>query len=143
MRRTGRHKATSARMWGATGLLAMSLLTGLDPALAQATFPFDLEMLLDARPLPGSRRVPILEIGADGRAQVDLWCRSGVAEVTVKGSAIKFTLGAMRESGCTAERAKRDEDLAAALVQVTGWKFADDIVTFTGPTELRFRLSTH
>jgi hypothetical protein len=46
---------------------------------AQAGFPFEHEMLLDVRPLPRSRRVPILEIFADGRAQIDLWCRSGPA----------------------------------------------------------------
>jgi hypothetical protein len=119
------------------------LLTGNAAAVAQGNFPFDHEMLLDARPVPGSKRIPILEIGADGRAQVDLWCRSGTAEVVVSGASIKFTLGAMRESGCTPERVRRDEDLAAALVQVTGWRVANDAVIFIGPTELRFHLSTH
>jgi hypothetical protein len=33
-----------------------------------ADFPFDQDMLRDAKPLPGSKRVPILKIGADGRA---------------------------------------------------------------------------
>jgi hypothetical protein len=130
------------RVWGAS-LATAVLLAGNVAAFAQGTFPFDLEMLLDARPLPGSRRVPILEIGADGRAQVDLWCRSGAAEVVVSGTSIKFTLGTLRENNCTPERARRDEDLAAALTQVTAWRVADDTVTFIGPTELRFRLSSH
>src|SRR5438105_4330081 len=59
------------------------LLAAFIPALA-ADFPYDREMLLDAKPLPGSKRVPILEIGADGRAQVDLWCRSGLAQVVAQ-----------------------------------------------------------
>src|SRR5947207_13153499 len=108
---------------------AATLLAAI-AAFAQAAFPFDRELLLDARPLPGSRRVPILEIGADGRAQVDLRCRSGAAEVVVSGTSIKFTLGTLRENNCTPERARRDEDLAAALTQVTAWRVADDTVTF-------------
>ena len=61
------------------------LLTAAVPAFADE-FPFDREILLDAKPLPGSKRVPILEIGADGRGQVDLWCHSGAAQVVVKRS---------------------------------------------------------
>src|SRR5438876_6598284 len=57
-------------------------------AFAQGEFPFDRELLLEARPLPGSKRVPILEIGADGRAQIDLWCRSGAGQVVVSGATI-------------------------------------------------------
>jgi hypothetical protein len=112
------------------------------PALA-AEFPYDREMLLDAKPLPGSKRVPILEIGADGRAQVDLWCRSGLAQVAVSGDAITFTLGPLREERCTPERSERDDAMVAALSQVTQWRIEDDVVLLIGPTELRFRLSTH
>src|SRR3954447_4801971 len=77
---------------------AAMLLMAMDfAATAQSEFPFDREMLLDARPLPGSRRVPILEIGIDGRAQVDLWCRSGGAQVAVAGPSIRFNLGPLRD----------------------------------------------
>ena len=118
------------------------LLAAYVPVLA-AEFPFDQEMLLDAKRLPGSKRVPILEIGTDGRAQVDLWCHSGAAQVAVKDEAIIFTLAPLREEGCTPERAQRDEELAAALAQVTQWRSEDDLVIFSGSTELRFYLSTH
>jgi hypothetical protein len=111
--------------------------------LAQAGFPFEHEMLLDVRPLPGSRRVPILEIFADGRAQIDLWCRSGPGLVEIAGNAVKFTLGPMREAACTPERAQRDEELAVVLSQMTRWRRENNIVVFVGPTELRFHLSTH
>ena len=121
---------------------ALMLATSAD-ALAQAGFPFDLELLLDARPLPGSKRVPILEIGADGRAQIDLWCRSGAGRVAVTGVTIKFTLGPMREEACTPERAQRDEEMAAMLSEVSRWRREGDVVVFVGPTELRFRLSSH
>jgi len=117
-------------------------LAAYGPVLADE-FPFDQEMLLDAKPLPGSKRVPILEIGADGRAQVDLWCHSGAAQVVVKAEAIIFTLGPLREEACTPERAQRDEEMAASLAQVTQWRSEDDLVIFSGPMELRFHLSTH
>jgi hypothetical protein len=138
-----RMKATTRWQWAA-GLVAIALLTeAAPPASAQAAFPFEQEMLLDTRPLPGSRRVPMLEITADGRAQVDLWCRSGRAQVEVSGSEIKFALGEWREEGCTPERARRDEEMIAALSQVTSWRKRNDVVIFSGATELRFRLSTH
>ena len=122
---------------------AAVLLAATAVTLAQAGFPFEHEMLLDVRPLPGSRRVPILEIAADGRAQIDLWCRSGPGLVEIAGNAVKFTLGPMREATCTPDRAQRDEEMATALSQVTRWRREKDIVVFVGPTELRFHLSTH
>ena len=122
---------------------AAALLAAIVVASAQSAFPFDRELLLDARPLPGSKRVPILEIGADGRAQIDLWCRSGAGQVVVEGMAIKFTLGAMREDSCTPERVQRDEEMAAMLSQVTRWRMENDVVVLIGPTELRFHLSSH
>jgi heat shock protein HslJ len=85
----------------------------------------------------------MLEIAADGRAQVDLWCHSGSGQITVTGRTIKVALGAMREEACTPDRAQRDEDLAAALGAVTQWKVEEDVVVFSGTMELRYRLSTH
>ena len=111
--------------------------------IGQAGFPLDREMLLEARPLPGSRRVPILEIGVDGRAQVDLWCRSGTAQVEVAGANIRFTLGPLRDQACTPERVQRDEAMAATLAQVTQWRLDQEVLVLVGPTELRFHLSSH
>ena len=122
---------------------AAATLLAAGAAFAQAAFPFDRELLLDARPLPGSRRIPILEIGADGRAQIDLWCRSGAGQVVVSGATIKITLGPLREDACTPERARRDEEMAAALSEVTRWRTDGDRVVLVGPTELRFLLSAH
>jgi len=141
---------TSARMsWPVPGSLAAALLLAAMPssALAQTEFPFDRELLLDVKPLPGSKRVPILEIAAPSRAQIDLWCKSGEGQVEVKGDTIKFTLGPMRDAlaaaPCTPERAQRDEEMIAALAQVTHWRQEEDVIVLEGPTPLRFRLSTH
>jgi hypothetical protein len=119
------------------------LIAGATLASAQPQFPYDQEMLLDVRPLPGSKRVPILEVITGGRANIDLWCHSGQGRAEISGDAITFTFGTMREEYCTPERQQRDEDLATALTQVTQWKRKGDVITLVGPTELRYRLSTH
>jgi hypothetical protein len=136
-----RHRLRSLQ-FGILAAATVMLLAAVRPAMA-AEFPFDREMLLAVKPLPGSKRVPMLEIRAGGRAQVDFWCKSGAAQVEVAGAAIKFTLGPLREEGCTPERAERDEAMIAALSQVTQWRIEDDVVVLSGPIELRFHLSTH
>jgi hypothetical protein len=112
-------------------------------ASAQADFPYEQELFLDMKPLPGSKRVPMLEILSDGRAMIDLWCKSGEGRVTITGNAIKITMGPLREENCTPERAKLDESLAPDLEAVTSWQVEDDVLVLTGSSELRYRLSTH
>ena len=38
------------------------------------------------------RRVPILEVRSDGKASLDMWCHSAMADVAVSGDEIKFTV---------------------------------------------------
>src|SRR6478672_9895540 len=125
---------------GLAGVIAVALAA---TSVLAAEFPFERELLLEAKPLPGSKRVPMLEITRDGRAIVDLWCRSGEARVKIEDDMIEFTLGAMREEGCTPERAQRDEALAAALGKVMNWSMEDDVLVLSGPTELRYTHSAH
>ena len=124
------------------GLGIVLLLTSRSPALA-ADFPFEQEMQMDVKPMPGGKRVPMLEVLPDGRAIIDLWCKSGDGRAEVKDDTIKITLGPMREDGCTPERLARDEELAPALEAVTEWRIEDDVLVLVGPTELRYRLSSH
>jgi hypothetical protein len=112
-------------------LFAGAVAILLSATASAAEFPFERELLLEAKPLPGSKRVPMLEITRDGRAVIDLWCR------------IELTLGAMRQEGCTPERMERDEALAAALEKVMNWSMEDDVLVLIGPTELRYTLSSH
>src|SRR5215475_15321029 len=135
--RLSRSDVAWLRLFAATAAILLSAT-----ALA-AEFPFERELLLEAKPLPGSKRVPMLEITRDGRAIVDLWCRSGEARVKIEDDMIEFTLGAMREEGCTPERMQRDEALAAALGKVMNWSMEDDVLVLSGPTELRYVLSSH
>jgi heat shock protein HslJ len=123
--------------------LAGGVAVLLAATAAAAEFPFERELLLEAKPLPGSKRVPMLEITRDGRVVIDLWCRSGEGRVKIEDDMIELTLGAMREEGCTPERAQRDEALAAALGKVMNWSMEDDVLVLSGPTELRYTLSSH
>jgi hypothetical protein len=124
-------------------LLAL-LLIGMSnlPSSAQ-NFPFDQEMLLEARPLPGSRRVPMMEVHSDGKASVDLWCHSAVAQLALNGNEVKFDFVSAKPENCTPERIELDQKMAKDLLEVTHWRRKNDIVEFVGPTSFRFRISTH
>jgi hypothetical protein len=43
---------------------------------AEGEFPFDRELMLDAAPMRGSKRIPIIEIAENGSASIQLWCTS-------------------------------------------------------------------
>ena len=121
----------------------VSILATSSVAQAPSAFPYDRDLVLDAPPMRGGKRVPVLEIAADGRAQIDLWCKRGTGQAAVSGDAITITLGAMNDEPCTAERTQADADMIAALAQVTGWRLQGNVVTLTGSTTLRFRLATN
>jgi len=113
------------------------------PALAQPDFPYDRDMVFDARPMRGTKRVPVLAVSADGSAQIDLWCKRGQGRAVIAGDTITIILGAMNEEPCTPERARADEDMIAALTDVTNWSVRGDILTLAGAKPLRFRLASH
>lgn len=126
-------------------LLAMAVLLPWPvlSAAAAGEFPFGLEMTLDAPPMAGSERVPVLEIGASGQAQLDLWCKRGRGQFAVAGDTIVFVPGALGGDGCPAERARADDELVAALAAATNWKRSGDVIIFVGPKPLRFHLNTN
>ena len=123
--------------------LAAGVAMILATTATAAEFPFERELLLEAKPLPGSKRVPMLEILREGRALIDLWCKSGDGRVEVSGDTIKITIEAMKVESCAPERMARDEPLAAALAAITQWRMEDDVLVLIGPTELRYTLSSH
>ena len=91
----------------------------------------------------GSKRVPVLAVGADGQAQIDLWCKRGRGQATIAADTITIAIGAMNDESCSPERAQADEDMIAALSQVTNWSQRGDVVTLTGAKPLRFRAATN
>lgn len=114
------------------------------PALAgDQVFPFDRELMLDAAPLPGSKRLPILEIAEDGAASIDLWCQSARGQANVGANSITIVAAEPAPAQCGAERQRGDHELLAALSQVTGWRRRGDVIELLGATTLRFRLMTN
>jgi heat shock protein HslJ len=119
-----------------------ALLAGSAPANAQE-FPFGLEMTLEANRMPGSKRIPSIEIGDRGEVVLELWCKGGKGQFSVAGNTIVFVPGAMENRNCPPDRAQADDDLLAALSDAATWRRQGDFVTLIGPKQLRFRLNTN
>ncbi len=123
---------------------AMSLAVfSVGPVLAADDFPFGLEMTMDARPMAGSKRIPNLEIGDRGEVRLELWCKGGTGQFSVAGDTIVFVPGAIQDRNCPPDKAQADDALVAALGEATNWTRQGEVVTFTGPRALRFRLNTN
>jgi META domain-containing protein len=123
-----------------TALVASSATA---PARADGGFPFGLEMTLDAARQPGSKRLPTLEIGDNGETTIELWCKGGTGQFSVAGNTVIFVAGPLEDRACSAARAQADDDLMAALSQVSTWRRKDDAVSFMGTRTLRFRINTN
>lgn len=106
-------------------------------------FPFDSELMLDAAPMPGSRRIPIIEIAENGVASIELWCTSVRGQASVGGDTITIVAAEAPPAQCGPERQGDDANLLAALAQVTSWRRRGDVIEFLGATTLRFRLMTN
>ena len=91
-------------------------------AYADEDFPFGFELSLDTAPEPGSKRIPTLDIGDNGEAALDLWCKAGKGQFSVAGNTVIFVPGAMEERACSPDRAAADDELVAALSAATNWK---------------------
>ncbi len=113
------------------------------PARAQEEFPFGLEMTLDAARMPGSKRVPSLEVGDNGEVVLELWCKGGKGQFSIAGNTVIFVPGAMEDRPCSQERAQADDELIAALTDAATWKRQGDFVTFIGTKTVRFHLNTN
>ena len=61
----------------------------------------------------------------------------------VSADAITISTGEKTARSCAPERTQADDDLAAALTQVTHWRWEGDSLVMNGPKELRFRLHTN
>jgi heat shock protein HslJ len=137
----------SKRQWRSLSWLVFALVL-VTPAAAPAKaaereFPFGSELMLDAAPLYGSKRVPMIEIDDNGTASIDLWCASVRGEATVGETSITIVAEPPTGAQCTPERQSGDQDLLTALTQVTSWRRDGDVIEFSGPTPLRFRLMTN
>jgi hypothetical protein len=125
-------------------LFALLLLAAsFSPTTAGDSFPFGSTLMLDATPMRGSKRVPMLEIDESGAASIDLWCANAHGQAVIADHSISIAPGEAENAQCAPDRQSRDAELLAALAQVTNWRRNGDVVELLGPTPLRFRLMTN
>jgi META domain len=128
---------------GAAMLVLATIAFQMIPAYAEGGFPFGLEMTLDAARQPGSKRLPTLEIGDNGEAVLELWCKGAKGQFSVAGNTVIFVAGLVEDRACPAARAQADDELIGALSEASSWKRQDDLVSFIGAKPLRFRINTN
>jgi hypothetical protein len=132
----------AGRLRGA--LIAFFALAGTAAGIAaERGFPDDSVLLLEARPMKGSKRVPVLQIESKGEAVIDLWCNRVPAQLVVVDDTITILLGTPTAQQCDSERMQADEDLLAALQQVATWRRQDDLLVLQGERTLRFHISSN
>src|SRR5260370_34052992 len=113
MRAQMKSAITVLRQAGAALVLATVLQAA--PAQADDGFPFGFEMTLDVARQPGSKRLPNLEIGDNGEAVLELWCKGGQGQVSVGGNTVVFVPRALGERALPPAAARADDHPGAAL----------------------------
>ena len=131
-------------------LFGLCLVSGVMTAgmvvsgLAQPNeFPFDGELILDVRAMPGPKRIPNMDIAADGKIALEMWCNRVDGQVVVAGDTITVMTGSPTDRSCPPDRARGDAELIEALNAVTNWRREGDLVRLIGPKTLRFRVPTN
>jgi META domain len=127
----------------AVSLVLLTAVLNIGPALADDGFPFGMAMTMDVARQPGSKRLPNVEIGDNGEAVLELWCKGGTGQFSVAGNTVIFVAGPLEDRACPPARAQADDDLVAALSEATNWRRQGDFVSFIGARTLRFRLDTN
>jgi heat shock protein HslJ len=137
------YASTSAALLAAP-LTVLLVLAGASAGIgADRGFPDDGTLLLEAKAMKGSKRVPILQIESKSAATIDLWCNTVPAQLVVAGDTITLILGAPTQRQCDPDRMQADQDLLEALQQVTGWRRQGDLLVLQGERSLRFHLSSN
>ena len=124
-------------------LAVSAFVAGASAGAAERQFPFDRELLLDAKPMRGSKQVPSLDIAANGAVSIGLWCNSVQGQIVVIEDTIAVLTGPKTDRSCPPERAHGDEQMLSVLTQVTTWRREGDSLILIGPQTLRFRPLTN
>jgi len=90
----------------AAALVLAAAAISASPAGADEGFPFGFEMTLDVPHQPGSKRMPTLEIGDNGEATLELWCKAGKGQFSVAGNTVIFVAGPLQDRDCPPARAQ-------------------------------------
>src|SRR6266404_5638140 len=127
----------------AVSLVVLTAALNAGTARADDGFPFGMAMTMDVARQPGSKRLPNVEIGDNGEAVLELWCKAGKGQFSVAGNTVIFVVGPLEDRACPPARAQADDELLAALSEVATWQRQGDFVSFIGSRSLRFRLNTN
>jgi heat shock protein HslJ len=127
----------------ATAAMGGAIFLCMAPHALAQPFPFGSELVLDAEPMRGSKKLPVLDIGQNGAADIELWCNSVKAQLVVAANTITIITGQMSSRQCPPNYARADDELLTALNQVTNWRLEEFALVFTGGKTLRFRMQTN
>ena len=122
-------------------IVSVGMLAGA--AAGASDFPYGDDLRLDAPPLRGTKRVPVIEIDEDGAATIDLWCNRVEGEAVIAGDTITIIAKERTSRACPQEQMAADDDLVDALQQVTNWQRTASGVTLIGPRTLTFSVPTN
>jgi heat shock protein HslJ len=131
------------RCWFAVIALCVAAVSVPAESRAQDDFPFESELIMDVAPMRGSKRIPNMDVAANGAMALEMWCNRVEGQMVVAGDTITVLTGPTTNRQCPPERAKGDADLLAALQEVTNWRRQGNTVLLIGPKTLRFRLPTN
>src|SRR6266403_1133419 len=139
----GMSSATGFMRQAAAALILAWTACNAIPSFAVDGFRLGLGMTRDVARQRGSKRLPTLEIGDNGDAVKELWCKAGTGQFSVAGNTVIFVAGPLQDRACPPARAQADDDLVAALSEAATWRRQGDFVSFIGTKSLRFRLNTN
>ncbi len=129
---------------GLARVACVAAAAGWGAAQAQEIqFPFDSELILDAAPMRGSKRIPNLDVAANGAIALEMWCNRIEGQIVVAGDTVTVLTGQQTTRPCTTEQSRGDEELLATLTQVTNWRREGSVLVLIGPQTLRFRIPTN
>ena len=120
----------AAAVLASASIVAVDVLDAIPARADDDGFPFGFEMTLDVARQPGSKRLPNLEIGDNGEAMLDLWCKGGNGQFSVAGNTVVFVPGQLQGRDCTPARAQADDEIVATLSEAATWKRSGDLISF-------------
>jgi len=123
--------------------LGIATLASAAPGAFAQSFPYGRELMLDANPLRGTRKTPVLDIGDRGYAEIEMWCNSVKAQLVIAANTITIVTGEMSSRQCAPDLLRADDELLAALNQATNWRMENSALVLTGGRTLRFRPQTN
>jgi heat shock protein HslJ len=124
-------------------LAAVAVLANATSVTAQEGFPFGSELTLEASPMRGSKRIPNLDIRANGAVGIELWCKGARGQFAVANDTVVFVPGPVDDRNCPPDRAAADDALLAALADSATWRMQGDVLVLAGSRQLRFRVNAN